>query len=222
MLECPRRPEVWAGIDSITYTFFWKDETGAERFASVREGEALAVRLRRGEAQAIVAIPSCGMVELKPAGALYPADLVMTDKEYPSSVPDALTLSFGSGYVAAIASYIEAAGRDPWVFPLEKLKSIREDTGCDPWTIAPWKVASALVGGTFRTSIFHAASVVITLPGDDDWMPESPFCLVYSGEGGREAILCDGIYLFYAETEKLVVGIGDGKTILQRTGLWER
>jgi len=136
--------------------------------------------------------------------------------------PDRLRISFESGYAAATARLIENYGYDPWVYPLEKLKSINEAKRRDPWAVPPSKTAGLLVEGAFRVSVFPASVGSFLLPGDARWWPESPFCRIDSVEGAQKACLSEGIHLFFSGEEKLVAKIQDGEAFLQRTVLIDR
>lgn len=226
IVEMPERPDTWSGMGALSYALSWKDETGAERLAFAGEGEALVLRLRRGDPQAILALPSQGQMTFLPAGALYPFDLEPSGGELPSAAPDRLKISFESGYAAATARLIESCGYDPWVYPLEKLKSVNEAKRRDPWALPPGKAAGLLVEGAFRISLFPAPAGSFLLPGDARWWPESPFCRIDSvegkGDGGQKACLSEGIHLFFSGEEKLVVKVEDREAFLQRVVFIDR
>ena len=219
-IETPCRPESWQGLEALIYEISWKDETGRDRVAAVDEGQAFLISLKRGARQAILAIPRCGGMEFKPAGALYPFDLDDIPSEgIPSPNPDTMKLSFGSGYPSATARLIEDGGYDPWVYPLEKLGSIRETKGRDPWSLPPWKAARSLMEGSFRISAFPAATNSFTLPADSKWWPESPLCLVDSEGETRTARLSEGIHVFFGETGKLIAQVSGGEIDMQMIAL---
>ena len=217
ILENPGRPEVWPGRYGIDYAVLWKDENGSERRAIAESGETLAIRVRRGQAQAILAIPFREGAAFFPAGALYPFDLETGTGVFPSSRPDRLRLDFESGYPAATARFIEKAGYDPWLYPLLKLKFVRDERERDPWGLAPWKAANALIEGSFRMSMFPSGGEAIVLPPGSPWWPESPLCRTEFLEDSQKACLPEGLHLFYGEKEKLAVNIREGKATFQRT-----
>lgn len=219
-VEMPIRPASWLGLETLVYEISWKDGEGIDRVAAVDEGDALLVSVKRGERQAILAIPRCGVREFLPAGALYPFDLDNMPREgIPSRNPDWMRLSFDSGYPSATARCIEAEGYDPWVYPLEKLRSIRETRGRDPWSLAPWKAARSFLEGSFRISAFPAATNSLVLPADMRWWPESPFCLLDSDGETRTARLSEGLHVFFGEEEKLIAQVSGGEIDVQRIAL---
>ncbi len=219
--ETPDRPEPWKDCEPLVYEISWKDPHGVERSALLAEGDALLITLKRGARQAILAVPRCGEREFRPAGALYPSDLEeIPGGGIPSPNADRLRLSFGSGYPATTARCIEAGGYDPWVYPLEKLASIRETRGRDPWSLPPWKAAGALLEGSFRLSAFPAAAYSMQLPPDRLWWPESPFCLIDSDGLTQTARLSEGLHVFFGEGEKIIADVSaGGKIELQRVAL---
>ena len=219
-VEMPIRPELWQGLDALVYEIHWKDEEGMDRVASVSEDGALLVNLRRGARQAILAIPRSAGRKFRPAGALYPFDLDDIPGEgVPSRNPDTMRLSFSSGYPSATARCIEADGYDPWVYPLEKLGSIRETRGRDPWALPPWKAARSFLEGSFRISSFPAATNSLVLPTDSPWWPESPLCLLESDGARQTARLSEGIHVFFGKEERLVVKVSKGEIGVQRVAL---
>jgi hypothetical protein len=204
----------------LIYEISWKDETGRDRVAAVEEGQALSISLKRGARQAILAIPRCGEKEFKPAGALYPFDLEDIPREgLPSPNPDTMKLSFSSGYPSETARLIEAGGYDPWIYPLEKLGSIRDTRGRDPWSLPPWKAARSLLEGSFRISAFPAATNSFPLPADSKWWPESPLCLVDSDGVIQTARLSEGIHVFFGETVKIIAEVSGGEIRVQRAAI---
>ena len=216
----PIRPELWLGLEALIYEIRWKDEEGIDRVAAVGEGDALLVSLKRGVRQAILAIPRSADREFRPAGALYPFDLDDIPREgVPSRNPDTMRLSFSSGYPSATARCIEADGYDPWVYPLEKLGSIRETRGRDPWALPPWKAARSFLEGSFRISSFPAATNSLLLPADSQWWPESPLCLLESDGVTQTARLSEGIHVFFGKAERLVVKVSGGEIGVQRMAL---
>lgn len=221
LIETPTRPEAWSGLGPLTYALIWKDQAGAESRAFVEEGAALVVDLARGRPQGILAFPSCEKRAFRPAGALYPFDVKASKSGLPSSEADSLRLSFQSGYAASVAACIEEAGYDPWTYPIEKLKSVPEVKGRDPWTVQPWKVARALIDGAFRISLFPAPVTLADLPNDSIWWAESPFSLIDRLEGGQRIRVPDGIHVLYGERDKLVIEVEDGKSALQRISLFD-
>ncbi len=214
VLAAPERPPAWREARVFTYQVSWRDEGGSPRRALVAEGEEIALRLRRGAPQAILATPLWEDASLLPAGALYPHDLGTRPGDLPSSKPDRMALSFASGYAAAAAAIIEAKGVDPWGYPIEKLATVPIDAGKDPWDLPPWKAADAILGGAFRATAFPSARASFALPEGGPWLPESPFCAV-GGEGGSlSATLADGLHYFYAEGQTLAVRVEGGKACL--------
>ena len=214
VLAAPERPPAWREARALAYQVSWRDEGGSPRQAFVAEGAEIALRLRRGAPQAILAAPFWEGSPLLPAGALYPHDLATRPGDLPSSNPDRMVLSFASGYAAAVAAIIEAKGVDPWGYPIEKLAAVPIGAGKDPWDLPPWKAADAILGGAFRASAFPSARASFALPEGEPWLPESPFCAV-GGEGGsRSATLADGLHYFYAEGQTLAVRVEGGKACL--------
>lgn len=220
LVRLPPPPVAWEGFGPLEYRLFWQDEKGNARHLSVKEGQSPVLCLKRGERQAILARVFCGTWELKPAGALYPSDLAAETQEFPSARPDALLLSFESGYAAEVAFYIKKSGFDPWAYPVEKLKAVREKNAKDPWALPPWKSAAALVEERFRLSAFPSSPNTYRLPADRRWQPESPFCPISAEEGGQSALLFEGMHLFFGGQEKLIVNVGESGIIVQRAGVW--
>ena len=132
VLAAPERPPVWRDARVLAYQVSWRDEEGSPRQALLAEGEEIALRLRRGAPQAILATPLWDDAPLLPAGALYPHDLATLPGDFPSSTPDRMALSFASGYAAAVAAVIEAKGVDPWGYPIEKLAAAPIGAGKGP------------------------------------------------------------------------------------------
>lgn|GEM_PF-628245 len=216
ILEMPRRPVAWLGLEALTYELRWNDEEGKERLAMVAEDGMLPIRLRRGGRAAIRALPHCGATILSQAGGLYPFDVKEPENKIPSQKPDRMQLSFPSGYAAAVADALEAAGRDPWVYPIEKLAAIPDSIGRDPWTLPPWKTAQALVEGWFRISLFPKPKKELWLPSDTEWWPESPHCVIERREEGSVVMLPLGIHQFFSDSERLIVNISDEEVVSQR------
>ena len=222
ILEMPRRPLAWLNLGVLSYELRWNDEEGKERFAVVAEDDIFSLRLRRGGSEAIRALPRCGEAILDQAGGLYPFDVQEPENDLPSKRPDRVKLSFQSGYAVAVADALEAAGRDPWAYPIEKLAAIPEGIGRDPWTLPAWKTAQALIDGNFRLSLFPKPATEVRLPGDAEWWPESPYCLIERGDKGSVVTLPEGIHGFFSPSERLIVKVGDGEAILQRLPTGER
>ena len=215
ILAAPERPRPWRGARALSYEVAWRDAEGFARSALIGEGEEIAVRLKRGAPQAILATPLWEGLRLFPSGALYPRDLEAPPGGLPSRDPDRMSLTFASGYAAAVAAIIEEKGVDPWGYPIEKLAEVPVVAGKDPWDLPPWKAADAIRGGTFRSSAFPAARAAFALPEGGPWLPESPFCAVEGeGEGDgewRTATLADGLHLFFAEGRTLAVRVEGGR-----------
>ena len=222
ILEMPRRPLAWLSLGVLSYELRWIDEEGQERFALVAEDETVSLRLPRGGRAAIRALPLCGEAILDQAGSLYPFDVEEPENDMPSKKPDRMKLSFQSGYAVAVADALEAAGRDPWAYPIEKLAAIPEGIGRDPWTLPAWKTAQALIDGNFRLSLFPKPATEVRLPGDAEWWPESPYCLIERGDKGSVVTLPEGIHGFFSPSERLIVSVSDGKAIVQRIPFGER
>ncbi|MCE1197170.1 hypothetical protein LWX53_11820 [bacterium] len=214
ILAAPGRPRPWRGAHALRYRVAWRDAEGFARSALVGEGEEIALRLKRGAPQAILAEPLWEGQRLFPAGALYPRDLEAPPGDLPSLDPDRMALSFASGYAAAVAAIMEEKGVDPWGFPIEKLASVPVGAGKDPWDLPPWKAADAILGGTFRASAFPAARAAFALPDGAEWLPESPFCAFGDEGGGRISSLADGLHLFFAEGLTLAVRVEGGRARL--------
>ena len=221
ILEMPRRPAAWLSLDALTYELRWMDEEGNERLAMVAEDQTLSIRLRRGGREAIRALPRCGSTILSQAGGLYPFDVEEPENEMPSKKPDRMRLNFPSGYAAAVADVLEAAGRDPWIYPIEKLAALPDSIGRDPWTLPPWKAALALLEGNFRISLFPKPTRELLLPSDAEWWPESPHCVIERREKGSVAILPAGIFKFFSDSEWLIVNVSDEEVVSQRISLGE-
>lgn len=210
LLAAPERPSAWRGGGDLAYEVAWKDESGSLLRATVGEGGEIALRLRRGAPQAILATPLWEGLRLPPAGALYPNDLASPPGDLPSTNPDRMALSFASGYAAAVAAIISEKGVDPWGYPIEKLAAVPAGSGKDPWDLPPWKAADAILGGTFRVTAFPAAKAAFALPEGGPWLPESPFCAL-GGEGASlSAALADGLHYFYARSATLIVRVEGG------------
>lgn len=222
LLETPERPTAWSGLGSLMYEVSWKDERGTERSVILAEGESLIIRLRRGQRQAILALPRRGAAVFRPAGALYPFDIEEPNSEIPSLKPDLMRLSYPSGYAVAVANQLAEAGHEPWAYPLEKLAMVPGSLGRDPWTLQPWQAAQALLDGNFRTSLFPKPSNALKLPEGELWWPESPTCVLDRNEAGTTAMLPTGIHLFYSDREKLFIAIRGEAVIIQRSFLVEK
>lgn len=214
ILTAPERPCVWQGAGTLAYRVAWLDERGSRREAFIAEGEEIALRVRRGEPQGILATPLWEDLQLLPAGALYPHDLESQPDDLPSADPGRIALSFASGYAATVAAIIAEKGVDPWGYPLEKLAALPVDAGKDPWDLPTWKAADALIGGTFRATSFPAARAAFNLPGGEVWLPESPFCVIGGDGGSRNAKLADGLHLFHSAGKTLAVRVEEGKACL--------
>jgi hypothetical protein len=214
MLAAPERPCAWQGAGALAYRVAWKDEQGFRREAFIAEGEEIAIRVRRGERQGILAVPLWEELQLLPAGALYPYDLEAQPGDLPSADPGRMVLSFASGYAATVASVIAEAGADPWGYPIEKLAAASANAGKDPWDLSPWKAAQAILGGTFRATAFPAAQAAFSLPGGEVWLPESPFCSIEGEAGSQNAKLADGLHLFHSAGQTLAVRVQEGKACL--------
>ncbi len=210
LLAAPERPRAWRGAGALAYEVAWKDERGSLLRATIGEGGEIALRLRRGAPQAILATPLWEGLRLPPAGALYPHDLEPPPGDLPSVSPDRMALSFASGYAAAVATIIAEKGVDPWGYPIEKLAAVPAGAGKDPWDLPSWKAAETIIGGTFRVTAFPAAKAAFALPGGGPWLPESPFCAL-GGEGASlSATLADGLHYFYAKGATLAVRVEGG------------
>lgn len=214
IIAAPERPRVWQGAGGLTYRLAWRDEQGLSREEIVGEGEEIAIRVRRGERQAILATPLWNGARLLPAGALYPRDLAAQPGDLPSADPCRMALSFASGYAAAVAAIIMERGVDPWAYPVEKLAEIPVAARKDPWDLPPWKAADAILGGTFRATAFPSARSVYSLPAGELWLPESPFCAIGGEEASRSAALADGLHFFYTEQRTLAVRVEGGAACL--------
>jgi hypothetical protein len=204
-------------MGEISYELRWVDEAGAARSSRATEGETLRLRLKRGARCAVLAEASFDGSLLKPAGALYPYDLEETPGDFPSSLPDTLRMSYESGYAASTAACVEAAGYDPWVFPLEKLESIWSVKHRDLWSVPPRAAARDLLDGTFRINAYRTRLTAISLPGDTFWWPESPMCLAEGAQGEQTASLSEGLWLFYSCGDKLLVEVKGGEVETQRS-----
>ncbi|MDP2791375.1 MAG: hypothetical protein Q8O15_06405 [Rectinemataceae bacterium] len=193
-----------------------------ERSAVVTEGDALLITLKRGARQAVLAVPRCGGMVFRAAGALYPFDLDDIPRAgLPSANPDTMRLTFDSGYPAETARCIEAGGFDPWAYPLEKLVSIKETRGRDPWSLPPWKAARSLLEGSFRLSAFPSAAYTLQLPPDTRWWPESPLCFI-EFDGTKQTVrLSEGLHVFFGKGEKIIAEVSGGKVEVQRTSSLE-
>lgn len=210
LLAAPERPSSWRSAGGLAYEVSWKDERGSLLTATVVEGGEIALRLRRGAPQAILATPLWEGLRLPPAGALYPHDLEPPPGDLPSVSPDRMAISFASGYAAAVATIIAEKGVDPWGYPIEKLAAVPAGSGKDPWDLPPWKAAEAILSGAFRVTAFPAAKAAFALPEGGPWLPESPFCAL-GGEGASlSATLADGLHCFYARSATLIVRVEGG------------
>jgi hypothetical protein len=214
IIAAPERPHVWQGDAAFAYRLAWRDELGLLREAIIADDEEVAICVRRGQRQAILATPLWNGARLLPAGALYPRDLAAPPGDLPSYDPGRMALSFASGYAAAVAAVIMERGVDPWAYPVEKLAEIPIAARKDPWDLPPWKAADAILGGTFRATAFPSARSEFTLPAGEQWHPESPFCAMGGEEASSSATLADGLHFFFSEERTLAVRVEEGKVCL--------
>lgn len=214
VIAAPERPRAWQGAGALAYALEWRDELGLPREATIAEGGEVAIRVRRGVRQAILATPHWNGARFLPAGALYPHDLAAPTGDLPSSDPGRMALSFPSGYAAAVAAIIAERGVDPWAYPVEKLSEIPIAAGKDPWDLPPWRAADAILGGTFRATSFPAARSEFIVPAGEAWCPESPFCAMEGEDANRSATLAEGLHFFFSEGRTLAVRVEEGRTCL--------
>ena len=218
-LELPILPASWEGMPRLSYSLRWIDDRGEEQVSAAEGSGHITIRVARGRPQAIQAYPFCLGLPLRPAAALYPFDLEAGGGRLPSPEADTLKMGFSSGYEAEVIRSMEKAGTDPWAYPVENLDSAWEDGACDPWSLPPWKAAQALMEGTFRKSLFNKRAVGVLLPSDCRWWAETPFCHFENGEGGRKALLVEGLSIFLSERSKLIVSVDGGRIVMRREAL---
>lgn len=195
----------------------WIDENGEERTERLAPGGVLRMRVCRGRKQAILARPSSEDRTFMPAGAFYPASVVV-DSGNSSEKYDMLKPSFREGYAVCVARCLENAGLYPYRYNLDKLLTAAISSLRDPWSLAPWEAALALAEGRFRAGMFPEAKMKVALPRGRSWLPESPFALVGTEGGTATATLAPGIHLFHSEGESLLVSVSDDGAVLQAIG----
>lgn len=206
VLKAPCVPSVWHGAPIIGYSIEWMDKSGEMLTETIHGDSSIRISVPRGIGQYIVATPLIkGGGAVRPAGFLYPHDLGYDPNLKNRFFLRAGQLSYESGYVAMVGRAMSRLGKNPLVYPIEKLRSLYEDRRRDPWSLDPALVAGDIAAGAFRILSFPAQSIEVALPADCHWWPESPFISVFQEGSGQKALVSEGITYFFSEREGLIV-----------------
>lgn len=202
-VRLPVPPPAWAGcglVPSWEVRAFWP---GGEARAEADPDAPIRLTLPRGETAAVLAYPVWAGKELRPAGALYPADGEGT-----------LALTWEGGYRAEAARVLILTGVDPARFDLERFAREALARLGDPWLRPPSSFAESFAAETFRVTWLDPpplfAVSAVGLPGSA--ASESPFgsSLTPDGEGTASASLPVGIGRWYAGWGRVSVEVGEG------------
>ncbi len=218
ILQAPDRPNVWQRLGGLEFDVEWRDASGTEQHAMLKEGESIQLRLVRGESQAILLLPRYSQAQLMPAGFIYPGDLQGAQSFQAWTDPAVAKANYGSGYEAMVAQALEKAGYVPWHWPVERLADASLAKGIDPWVLTPSRAASLLIQGSFRLTAFPKPKTPFELPIPGPWYPESPFCQITEAAGDGKAPcaqLAEGVHNFFSESRSLVIKIESGKLLSQ-------
>ncbi len=210
-LELPPLPASWANADGLEFSLSWRDERGGMKSALARPGSMLAVSVRRGEWQAILAQARWKGRALCPAGALYPQALAPVFA--PSLGREVLGLTWRGGYLASLALCLKDCGEDPRAFALESLGLEAERRSLDPWSRPPPEVARELHVASFRIDSFGMGERrELVFPGPGPWLPESPFApAALPAASGYTAWLGSGIHRFLGRGAELIVSVPEDR-----------
>lgn len=173
---------------------------GGRTVSAAGPGVRASLLLPRGERAAVLAYPIWAGRELRPAGAVYPADGEGT-----------LALTWEGGYRAEAARVLILAGVDPGRFDLDRFSREALARLGDPWLRPPAAFAESFAQETFRVTwmdpppLFEVSAV--GLPGRAT--SESPFGpgLAPDGEGWAEALLPVGVSRWYADWGRVSVEV---------------
>ena len=214
ILETPSLPAVWHAAPILGYVVEWMDEGGEIATQYFQGNTSIQISVPRGVSQYIVATPlikGCGPV--RPAGFLYPHDIDYDPDPLNRFFLRAGRLSYESGYVVMVGRALIKLGKNPWQYPIEKLKTLNHERLRDPWGLCPSQVASDIAQGAFRIFSFPGQTIKVSLSSDRHWMPESPFITTFYENSQQIALVSKGLTYFFSEGECLVVKVEDTNTI---------
>jgi hypothetical protein len=213
-----------SGMRDLYWYLIWRDANDMVRESLVTDS-GIEVQVVRGARQAIIAYPMYRGVRLFPAGGLYPYEIESRGLHIDSTGATVLRLCFDSGYVALVSMCLEKVGKNPWIFPLQRLHTIWEKSGMDPWNVVPEKVAAELAGGGFGSSLFTGVAttkVRVVLPCDESWFSEDPYIELKDDGGKINAYLGIGIHYFYGGERRIAVCVDtDEKVSFLSSGIPE-
>jgi hypothetical protein len=177
-------------------------------------GERVTVRCAKGANGAFLAWPLAGDDRrrlLRPAGGLYPADVVGADGG------DELALTWVDGCLAVVMLRLAVAGRDPALANAARLGS-RLASRPDPWSWDLTRIEQRLADGGFTCRDIEALPTVdaVVQPGEGEWFLESPFCAPLAAEPGgalRLPGLPYGLHTLFAADGRRLRIFADGRGV---------
>jgi hypothetical protein len=214
----PHRPEAWRDLVSLEFYVSWEDSAGISREALLLEGQDLRIRLKRGEFCAVVARAFSGNDRLRSAAAFYPRDLAMASERtgfLASLGLERLRLDFMRGYLAEVADCLGKIGKNPWIYPLERMGEELSLRRADPWSVPPDETAEALALHGFRIDKYLRKGTDTTLPKSSGWVPESPFSELKREGDVQKVLLPEGLSIFYDENRKLIASVREDQLLFQ-------
>ncbi len=176
--------------------------SGGEIRAEAAPDARVRLVLPRGETVAVLAVPVWAGRELRPGGAVYPAN-----------GEGNLVTTWEGGYRAEAARILILAGADPARFDLDRFAREAFARLGDPWLRPPETFAESFASETFRVTLLDPlpARTLRTpvLPGPA--APASPYgtSLAPDGEGRADAFLPPGVHRWYADWGRVSVEVGE-------------
>ena len=171
-LEVPPIPPSWAGLGGIELFVVWRDVEGLRHRIPARPNSIVSIELPKGIRRPIFVEAWYRGRPLKPAGALWPDDLLRSPGL--ASLPK-LKARWFEGWMATIVSGLDDSGVDRGIdFP--RLDAEARARLPDPWLVDPQAVILAIRNGEFRSDSLKATPALpLVLPTGGPWFAESPF-----------------------------------------------
>lgn len=208
IVKTPPRPAAWVGFPDLSYLVIWKDRDGIECRKEIQEDDELIIRLKRGQSCGIRSLVFSGNAILRSAGAFYPRGI---DPDEDS----VLELNYMAGYINEVAICLERLGKNPWVYPLERMCEELILKSVDPWSVPAYEAAEAFAFEHFRIDRYDRTGMSVVLPDGGSWIPESPFCKVERHGTSQRVFLANGLTIFFDVGRKLLVFVEQEKSRFQ-------
>ena len=199
----PEIPPAWDDLGTLEFRLS-RSGGGAPLFREVQPGSRCRIELSRGERCAVFIEVSYRGRPLRPAGALWPDDLLLDGEARPLLRPD-----WRGGWTCAVFSRLLENGAGATVdFP--RLARESRERSPDPWLVDPLTVADSLASRNFRSDMLSPGrTYYVALPPGGAWHAESPFVAI-GDSFGESSSLPAGTHRFLSRGLELFVAIAEG------------